>query len=353
MKICFLGDAQSIHIKRWCEFFRDKGDDVTIVTFRDNYIKNINVINLGKDIKVNSNGGNFSYLKKTEHIRNIIKDLKPDIVNSHYLTSYGLLGALTKQTPLVVSTWGTDILVTPKKNIIYKEITKYVLKKCEIVTSDSNYMSKEIEKLGKAKEQIITVPMGIDDKFFNNINRKKYNKTILSLRTLCSNSNIDVIIKAFYKLTLVDSEFKLIIANDGAEKQRYIDLIKELKLENKIDILGSVDKSKVVELLKSSTLYISIPTSDSTSVTLLEAMACGTIPIVSNIPANLEWIINGYNGYVINEINENSLYECIINAFNNFNNFNNFAIINNDIIYKKALWEKNMNFIRNAYLKLI
>lgn len=248
---------------------------------------------------------------------------------------------------------GTDILVTPKKNIIYKEITKYVLKKCEIVTSDSNYMSKEIEKLGKAKEQIITVPMGIDDKFFNNINRKKYNKTILSLRTLCSNSNIDVIIKAFYKLTLVDSEFKLIIANDGAEKQRYIDLIKELKLENKIDILGSVDKSKVVELLKSSTLYISIPTSDSTSVTLLEAMACGTIPIVSNIPANLEWIINGYNGYVINEINENSLYECIINAFNNFNNFNNFAIINNDIIYKKALWEKNMNFIRNAYLKLI
>lgn len=106
MKICFLGDAQSIHIKRWCEFFRDKGDDVTIVTFRDNYIKNINVINLGKDIKVNSNGGNFSYLKKTEHIRNIIKDLKPDIVNSHYLTSYGLLGALTKQTPLVVSTWG-------------------------------------------------------------------------------------------------------------------------------------------------------------------------------------------------------------------------------------------------------
>ena len=43
MKICFLGDAASIHIIRWCEYFRDRGHEVSIISFRNSNIKGVNV----------------------------------------------------------------------------------------------------------------------------------------------------------------------------------------------------------------------------------------------------------------------------------------------------------------------
>jgi glycosyltransferase involved in cell wall biosynthesis len=45
-------------------------------------------------------------------------------------------------------------------------------------------------------------------------------------------------------------------------------------------------------------IYISIPTTDGTSISLLEAMAYGCIPIVSDLPANREWIEHGKNGLI-------------------------------------------------------
>lgn len=46
----------------------------------------------------------------------------------------------------------------------------------------------------------------------------------------------------------------------------------------------------VGNLLYKNDVFISIPSSDSTSVSLLEAMCCGLFPIVSDLPANREWI---------------------------------------------------------------
>lgn len=353
MKICFLGDGASIHIRRWCEFFRDCGDDVTLITFRKAEISGVNIYYCGSDISVNSDGGNLQYLKKLSYIKKLLKKINPEIINAHYATSYGLLGALCKNAPLVVSTWGSDILVTPKKNVAYKLITKYVLKRADSITSDSNFMSKEIIVLGNPSEKVITAPMGIDDKIFNKEGRTNQNKNILSMRTLCKNSNIDIILKAFSKLSKEEKDVKLIIGNDGIDKQEYFELINDLELNNRVEFIGSVDRYKVVELLKNNSFYVSIPTSDSTSVTLLEAMSCGMVPIVSKLPANLEWISHNYNGYVLNDISVDDLYNSFIIALNNYERIEDIANINYDIINKKALWKDNMNYVRNSYLKLI
>lgn len=353
MKICFLGDGASIHIRRWCEFFRDNGDEVSLITFRNTEILGVNIYYCGSAVNVNSDVRSFEYFKKLSYIKKILNIINPQIINAHYATSYGLIGALCKGVPLIVSTWGSDILVTPKKNVVYKLITKYALKKADLITSDSNFMSEEIVNLGILRGKIITTPMGIDKKIFNKEGRAYHNKNILSMRTLCKNSNIDIILKAFSKLSKEEKDVKLIIGNDGLDKQEYINLINDMKLNNRIEFIGSVDRTKVVEMLKNNTYYVSIPTSDSTSVTLLEAMSCGMIPIVSKLPANLEWISHNYNGYVINDISVNDLYNSFIIALNDYNRAESIANINNDIINKQALWENNMKFVRDSYLKLI
>lgn len=354
MKICFLGDAGSVHIRRWVEFFRDKNHQVSIISFRSAIIENVDVRFIGDHINIDSSGGNIMYLKKIRVIKKIIDEINPDIINAHYLTSYGLLGALTKKRPLIVSAWGSDILVTPKRNIIYKKLTQYVLKKSDLVTSDSNFMSKEIEGLGYNKEKIITVPMGINPSEFNLEGRsKEKNKIILSMRTLCDNSNIDIIIKAFKKLYEEDKEVKLIITNSGDKEDVILNLIEELKLNKAIEFLGFINREKVVELLKKANSFISIPTSDSTSVTLLEAMACGIFPIVSDLPANNEWINDKENGFVLKQYSEEELYNLMKNSMMDDELLISTKVKNTRIIKERAIWEENMNYIIDKYRSVI
>jgi len=255
----------------------------------------------------------------------------------------------------VVSTWGTDILVTPYKNPAYLLITKYVIKKSDLITSDSKFMSDKIRELGGSKKKIATVPMGIDTSIFNSTHQemiKNYGE-ILSMRTLIKNSNIDIIIKAFSKLVREDKKIRLNITNDGDCELELKNLVNQLGINEYVKFYGNVKKEEVAKLLKKSDLYISIPTSDSTSVTLLEAMACGTLPIVSKLPANEEWIKNKKNGYVVNGKDQEELYKIMEEALQNQDLKAKAAALNKTIINKRAIWKENMNSIREEYMKIL
>lgn len=354
MKICFLGDAASVHIRRWCEYFRDSGDEVFIISFRNAQISGVNVIYIGDNLDIKSNGGNLEYLKKILTIKNLINKIKPDVINAHYLTSYGFLAALIGKRPLVVSTWGSDILVTPKRNIIYKKLTEFVIKKCDLITSDSQFMSEEIINLGGDENDILTAPMGIDSENFNSIGRVNDNRnTFLSMRTLCKNSNIEYILKAFKNVTKEKPYAKLVITNSGDMKDEVLNLIKKLDIEGNVDFLGFVNREKVEALLKSCDVYLSVPTSDSTSVNLLEAMACGIFPVVSNIPANKEWIETGVNGLIVDELSVDGLTKSMLKALNDKSLRESAVDINSKIINERAIWSNNMAYIRENYVKLI
>ena len=70
----------------------------------------------------------------------------------------------------------------------------------------------------------------------------------------------------------------------------------ELGLQEKIQFVGFVSEQEQISFYRTAQFYISIPESDATSVSLLEAMAYGCIPVVSDIPANHEWIREHENG---------------------------------------------------------
>jgi hypothetical protein len=50
MKICYLSDANSIHTKKFCDFFKNKGYDVSVISLNDGYIDGIPVYNLNYDM---------------------------------------------------------------------------------------------------------------------------------------------------------------------------------------------------------------------------------------------------------------------------------------------------------------
>ncbi len=110
--------------------------------------------------------------------------------------------------------------------------------------------------------------------------------------------------------------------------------------------------SDIIELMKSCEIFVSVPSSDASSVSLLEAMALGLFPVVTDIPANREWIEHGYNGLLVPPRNSSVLADTIFEAIQNRTLREASVTINRSIVKDKALFNHNMQELMNIYKNL-
>ena len=350
-KILILADSGSIHTRKWLEMLKPNYT-IVLVSFSSEKISEVQCINLNLENKIRVEGGNAVYLKKLWEINRIIKRIKPDLINAHYLTSYGFIAALLKRKriPLVLSVHGTDIMVSPQKNIFYRLLTIFTLKRADHIFSVAKHMTEEMVKYVKLPfDRITTIQYGVNIEQIREYRKDERDIDFISTRNLYDNSNIDIIIKAFEKyVKKIDSCAKLYISGEGYLKGEFEEYIKANSLSKNIVMTGHLSQEKLFELLGRSKFYISMTSSDGTSLSLLEAMSAKCIPIVSNISANLEWIEDGFNGYICN-INYDSLFEKMNKMKYNFELISR----NMDIVSKRGDFSTNSRIILSKIADLL
>jgi glycosyltransferase involved in cell wall biosynthesis len=339
-KYIIFGNALSVHLIKWIKALAPLCD-VYVISSTDIHKDLYDIIDRSKchslHLTVNSGGGNVNILKHLFTVNKIIQKIKPDIVNAHYITSHGLLAAIIKRFfggsyILIASAWGSDILLTPYKNAVYRNITKFILNSSDIVTSDAIVMTDKIESLSKTK--VLTFTFGLEQMPEVSFNDKDYN-LFFSNRILSSNYNIDTIIHHFAGIHLKNKEARLIIANEGEAKSKLMALCNELNIIDVVDFRGFLTQVEQSAIYKQAGFYYSLPTSDATSVSLLEAMAWGCIPVVSDIAANREWIENGKNGIILTTVNEPFNLEILARS-------KEIMEINRGIISEKAIFSNSI-----------
>ena len=348
MRICYLGDASSPHVIKFVEYFAKAGNEIYVISLRNAEYKNATVYQIPRRTPFED----ADYLLSFFWLRRVIKSINPDILHAHYLTSFGLLGALVRYHPFIVAAWGTDLLITPKRGFIYKWLLKFTLKKADLIFADASFMKKELLRYGAVTEKILICPFGVNMEIFNDKDREFKERGeygILSMRTLIKNSNIDVIIKSMK--ILKDNGFNVVlnITNRGPEEENLKRMTQELRLNDYINFLGFLERESIYKYFKSSDVYVSITSSDGASVTLLEAMASGIFPIVSDIPANREWIKDGANGFLVPLNDPSILADRIILALREQELRSKAAKINRALIVKKGELRKTMEFVWNQY----
>ena len=296
-----LADGMSPHSLKWAREL-SKHFELSVVSFSGfreelySFLPNRNLYALGRS--VSPTGGNLSLLSVIPEVNKIVTAIRPAFVHAHYVTSYGLVAAIVKRInrvpfTLIMSAWGSDVLVTPHRNRFYYSITKFALNQSDVITSDSYFMADCIREM--VARQVLVFPFGIES-MPEVCKDDKDDDLIFSNRLLKSNYNVDKIIRLIYKLKDKFPKINLVIANEGYEKRGLEALVSTLGITDRVTFVGLLSSEEQARYYKTARYYISIPTSDSTSVSLLEAMSFGCIPIVSNIPANREWVINNYNG---------------------------------------------------------
>jgi glycosyltransferase involved in cell wall biosynthesis len=282
-------------------------------------------------------------------IRSLVKKFNPDIVHIHQVNSvayYALRSVLPLGIPTVLTAWGSDIYLTPKRNFILKSLVRWNLKHADSFTADSHDLASAMQNLIPEKKiDILIANFGINlipvqtekEKIFysNRLHKKLY--------------RVDFILRAFAKFKSKPNreEWKLIVGAVGEETDQLKALAAELNILSSTEFVGWLQQEDNARNYAKATYYISIPESDATSISVLEAMASGCIPILSNLPSNMEWVSHGKTGVVV----ENVQSDFISEAFEM--NLSNASELNKQRIDRDGTKEANRKKFISLYEKIL
>ena len=311
-KICYLANAANYHTKKWCNYFAKKGYEIIVISLNPGEIEGIKVYSFDeKNLRTRSTISKISYLFKTKEIKKVLKKEKPDIVHAHYASSYGLLAAILNYHPYILSAWGSDVYLFPKKNIIQKYMIKYNFKKADYIWSTSKDMAREI-KLYTNKDIHIT-PFGVDTSIFKP-NRKIKNKRLIigTVKALSKIYGINYLIRAFAILKEKYKDIELHIAGKGEQERELKQLCVDLGINNDVKFLGFLESPYLVaQTFNTFDIAVFPSLSESFGVAAIEAQACGVPVIVTKVGGLPEVVEENKTGLIIEKGNIEELVMAI------------------------------------------
>jgi len=374
MRICLLADSRSIHTHRWVEHFVDRGHEVHLVTkgqLNNHNIKNIHLYSLKE---ISTNMPFISYYLNLFYcviqVKKIINDIDADILHSHYVSNYGIIGALTGFHPFVLSVWGSDILKDPQASNRTKRLVSFALKRAEMTTTTAEFMKGHLMKSFDLNEsKILRIPWGIDLNIFHRGYEKETKALkeelgiesiapiILSNRSMHPNYEVESIIEAIPSILVSDPKTRFIFMRGyGSLEYEYEMKLKVRKLgiqDNVIFISENVTPSNMAIYLNLADIFISIPKTDQFASSIMEGMACGAIPIVSNRKVYKQYLVDGNNAFFVDPEDPEDIAQKVVYCIEHILLKDIVYDINLKIIEEKENWERNAGKMEELYESLL
>jgi glycosyltransferase involved in cell wall biosynthesis len=303
LKLVLIGDGESPHLLKWAKALAprvqlyaissrgfDKGFDALLPDAR----------RLALNTSPDHGGGNVALLKQLPKVGAWLADTDADWLHAHYLTSHGTLAWAAKsgwrlRAKIAGSAWGSDILVTPERGGAWRWLTQRVLRACAVTTSDSVFMADRMRALGAA--EVMTFPFGLESMPRQNARKQPW--LCFANRGLESIYRPQRVIEAFAHIAAAKPEARLVVANDGSLRKALQADVAARGLQDQVSFVGRLDAQAQAGHYARSTWFLSLPESDSVSVSVLEAMAHGCVPLLSDLPANRELIGDSARGLIV------------------------------------------------------
>lgn len=285
-------------------------------------------------------------------LRRVIRRIKPDLIQAGPIQRSAFLVALSGFHPLVSMSWGYDLLHDANINPLWRWATRYTLKHSDALVGDCDTIRHLAVTHGMPNEHIVTFPWGIDLKHFS---LKKFDQPeretfhLLSTRSWEPIYGIDVIVRAFVIVAKQRPELRLTLLGNGSQAAAIRQILLVGGVYHLVEFPGQVKYADLPSYYQEADVYISASHSDGTSISLLEAMACGTPPIVSDIPGNQEWVVPGLNGWLFSDGDASDLAANILAAMNKRQNLPELGERVRQQAEARADWERNFPMLEKAY----
>ena len=284
-------------------------------------------------------------------VEKVISQIQPDLIHAGPIQRSAYLVALTDFQPLVSMSWGYDLIFDAKRDATWEHITRYTLSRSSVMVGDCKTIRKLAISYGMPDERIVTFPWGIDLEHFSPSRTKqdRTSFTILSNRAWEPIYGVDVIARAFALAAQEHPDLLLRLLGNGSQANLLKRIFKEANVSQQVEFSGQVDQSQLPDVYRSADLYVSASHSDGTSISLLEALACGCPALVSDIPGNREWIEPGVQGWLFPDGNYEALAQMMIDASKQRQELTIMSKQARKLAEQRANWKINFPRLLDAY----
>ncbi len=216
-------------------------------------------------------------------LQSLLKELQPEVVHAGPVQTCGYLAALAEARPLIVMSWGSDLLLHAERTPAYRRATEVALRGADGFACDCNAVrSAALRYASFAFTHIAQFPWGIESGTFSPVGGKPQGwapeadtKTILCTRSWEPLYDMDVLLEAFASAYERNNNLRLLLLGDGSQKKLIESFIFERQFSGIIITHREDRASRMPQWFRAADVYVSCAKSDGTSISLLESMATG------------------------------------------------------------------------------
>lgn len=397
--ICYIADARSPIANSWISYFVEKGYRITVLSSypcRDDEIPGATIVPFPlvwtkwTNSGLNGHGSSkraaillptlpvslrmhlrawlapLSIRLRSSSLGELISDLKPDLVHAMRLPYEGLFAAAAvNSAPLLISVWGNDLTLFAERYPRLGKLTDAALRRADGLHCDCERDRKLALTRGFSEDKPIAVLPGnggIDTGFYFSLRREADvlsrfgipigRRLVINPRGIRAYVRNDTFFKAI-PLVLQEVPDAFFIApgmrgNKIAERQ-----VRRLGISESVVLLPILEREDLGRLFAASEVMVSASSHDGTPNSLIEAMACGCLPVVGGVESIKEWITHGQNGLFCDEGSPQSLAAGLIRALKDEELRRQAAHINRGLIQAKAERSKVMAQAEDLYAQVL
>lgn len=297
MKILVLADGASSHTERYICQLKAQGCDVVTASLSQGDAVDVT-------LKRSRLGEFASYAFLAPELRELIESEAPDIVNSHFATAYGFAAARCRRrfgaqrAVWALTVWGSDILVSPKKSAFHRWRVRYALSQADIIFADSVFLKQQTEEF--TENSVHVIPWGVERVYIGRdeyLGEKSRAWSEAPLRVIAPRLHEplyrNILLLENLAPLLRSSRVALTISSAGRALDLFRRRVAELQLSDKVRFYDTLTREKYIDLLKEHHVYASASLSDSSPVSMIEALALGVAPLMTDHPGLYDFLDEG------------------------------------------------------------
>lgn len=288
---------------------------------------------------------------------------KADLIHVHAIDVFGAFSILIAKLirkPVVVTVHRADVL--PSNSLFLNILRIIAFKVVDAIIAVSKATKKLALNVGAPANKITVIYNAVDETMFTprskSLCRQKLglpqnSKIILFVGNLIPRKGVEYLIRALPIILTKIPNVLLVVIGDGPQRNELEHLAKELNLEQNIVFTGRISTEKLCLYYGAADIFVLPSLHEGHPMVLLEAMASGLPVVATKVSGNMETVIHGKNGYLVEPKNAHQLANAIIKILSERKQISKFGKASLMIYRKKFSEEKQICKIAEIYSRIL
>jgi glycosyltransferase involved in cell wall biosynthesis len=290
--------------------------------------------------------------KLIRSLRGVLRRIRPDLIHAGPIQTCAFLALRSGFRPVLTMSWGFDLMEDAERDQWQRWLTQYTLKRSTFFVSDAEVTRQRAIAYGMDARRTLVFPWGVDLKHFSPAPRSQKKDgpfTLFCNRSWEPRYGVDVLARAFVRAAREREDLRLLLLGGGSQGRLIQDILQKGGVWARVSMPGYISQKDLPRYYRMADIYISPSHIDGSSVSLMEALACGLPALVSDIPANKEWVVEGKNGFLFPDGDVDALAQKILQVSKSRDTLIPIGENARSVAETRADWTKNFQKLLEAY----